>query len=161
MNIAVYPGSFDPITFGHLDIIERASLVYDKVIVAVSVNSGKVPLFSSEERVKMITRECLHIPNVEATSFQGLLSDFVKHRCAHVIVRGLRAISDFEYEFQMALMNRKLNPTVETVFLVAKPEFSFLSSSIVKEIVDLGGDAKGFVSEEVAKQLRERLINRK
>jgi len=158
LKIAVYPGSFDPITFGHLDIIERASLIFDKVLVAVSINPGKQPLFSMSERAEMIARECAYLPNVAVCSFQGLLSDFVREQGANAIVRGLRAISDFEYEFQMALTNRKLNPDAETVFLVAKPEYSFLSSSIVKEIASFGGDVKGFVSDYVALRLREKFF---
>lgn len=156
MKIAVYPGSFDPITFGHLDIIERATKIFDKVIVAVSVNSGKVPLFTIEERVEMIKNECLNLPKVEVCSFCGLLSDFVSLNRAQAIVRGLRAVSDFEYEFQMALTNRKLNPQAETIFFVAMPEYSFLSSSIVKEIASLGGDVTGMVSQAVAEKLRQK-----
>ncbi|NPV28146.1 MAG: pantetheine-phosphate adenylyltransferase [Firmicutes bacterium] len=158
MKVAVYPGSFDPITYGHLDIIERAALIFDKVIVAVCINPGKQPLFSIEERVEMITRECKHLPNVEVGSFRGLLSDFVRQQEARAIVRGLRAISDFESEFQMALMNRKLNPAAETVFLVSQPKYSYLSSSIVKEIASLGGDVTGFVSDQVASRLKEKFL---
>ncbi|HAA90180.1 MAG: Phosphopantetheine adenylyltransferase [Thermoanaerobacterales bacterium 50_218] len=157
MKIAVYPGSFDPITYGHLDIIERATLIFDKVIVAVCVNPNKKPLFSMEERMKMIAQECAHLPNVEIKCFRGLLSDFVQRENAQVIIRGLRAISDFENEFQMALVNRKLNPNVETLFLMAHPRYSYLSSSVVKEIASLGGKVTDFVSEQVALQLREKL----
>lgn len=156
MKIAVYPGSFDPITFGHLDIIERATKIFDKVIVAVSVNSGKKPLFTIEERVEMIKRECSCLQRVEVSYFHGLLSDFVSLHNAQAIVRGLRAVSDFEYEFQMAVTNRKLNPGAETIFFVAMPEYSFLSSSIVKEIVSLGGDVTGLVSPAVAEKLRKK-----
>lgn len=156
MKIAVYPGSFDPITLGHLDIIERASQIFDRVLVAVSINPGKQPLFTMHERAEMIARECAYLSNVVVCSFEGLLSDFVREQGAQAIVRGLRAISDFEYEFQMALMNRKLNPSAETVFLVAKPEYSFLSSSIVKEIASFGGDVRGLVSDYVASLLREK-----
>ncbi|HHV34654.1 MAG TPA: pantetheine-phosphate adenylyltransferase [Syntrophomonadaceae bacterium] len=161
MGIVVYPGSFDPFTHGHLDIISRAAKIFDKVIVAVSVNSGKKPLFTIEERVAMITRECCHLENVEVGYFHGLLVDFVKEKNAQAIVRGLRAVSDFEYEFQMALTNRNLSPELETIFFVAQPMYSFLSSSIVKEIAGLGGDISGFVSKGVAEQLRIKYTNKK
>ena len=160
MRIAVYPGSFDPITYGHLDIIERAADLFDRVIVAVSVNSGKKPLFSIEERVEMITAECHHMKNVEVRHFRGLLVDFAVQNNARSIVRGLRAVSDFEYEFQMALTNRKLNAQLETIFLVSQPNYSFLSSSIVKEIASLGGDISGFVSQNVAKRLQTKYDQR-
>jgi len=156
MVIAVYPGSFDPITYGHLDIIERAAAFFDRVIVAVCLNPGKQPLFTMEERVEMIAREAALLPNVEVNCFKGLLTDFVKRENARIIVRGLRAISDFENEFQMALMNRQLGPEIETVFLVAHPEYSYLSSSIVKEVASLGGDVGGLVSEQVAGHLQKR-----
>lgn len=161
MGIAVYPGSFDPFTYGHLDIISRATKIFDKVIVAVSVNSGKNPLFTIEERVAMIARECHHLENVEVAFFHGLLVDFVREKNAQVVVRGLRAVSDFEYEFQMALTNRNLYPNLETIFFVAQPMYSFLSSSIVKEIASLGGDISGFVSKGVAEQLCAKYINKK
>jgi pantetheine-phosphate adenylyltransferase len=156
MAIAVYPGSFDPITYGHLDIIERAAAIFDRVIVAVCLNPGKQPLFTMEERVEMIARESARIPNTEVNCFKGLLTEFVQREQARIIVRGLRAISDFEIEFQMALMNRKLSPEVETVFLVAQPKYSYLSSSIVKEIASLGGDISDLVSDQVAGRLQER-----
>lgn len=160
MRIAVYPGSFDPITYGHLDIIERAADLFDKVIVAVSVNSSKKPLFTIEERVEMIAAECRHIKNVEVKHFNGLLVDFAVQNNARSIVRGLRAVSDFEYEFQMALTNRKLNAQLETIFLVSQPKYSFLSSSIVKEIASLGGDISGFVSQNVASRLHTKYRQR-
>jgi len=160
MRIAVYPGSFDPITYGHLDIIERAAALFDKVIVAVSVNSSKKPLFTIEERVEMITAECQHLKNVEVRYFSGLLVDFAVQNNACSIVRGLRAVSDFEYEFQMALTNRKLNAQLETIFLVSQPKYSFLSSSIVKEIASLGGDISGFVSQNVASRLHTKYHQR-
>lgn len=159
MRIAVYPGSFDPFTFGHLDIIERATQIFDRVIVAVSINSGKKPLFTIEERVEMITVECHHLKNVEVRHFCGLLVDFAVDNNAQTIVRGLRAVSDFEYEFQMALTNRKLNAQLETVFLVSQPNYSFLSSSIVKEIASLGGDISDFVSQNVAERLHAKYSN--
>ena len=157
MSIAVYPGSFDPITYGHLDIIERAAAIFDRVIVAVCLNTGKKPLFTIEERVEMIIQESSGLPNVEADSFEGLLTEFMKQKKAHVIIRGLRAVSDLENEFQMAWMNRKLNPEVETLFLMAQPRYSYLSSSIVKEVASFRGDVSGLVSEQIARRLEERL----
>ncbi|MGD0153923.1 MAG: pantetheine-phosphate adenylyltransferase [Thermacetogeniaceae bacterium] len=156
MTIAIYPGSFDPITFGHLDIIERAATIFDRVIVAVCLNPGKQPLFTMEERVEMIVRESAHLANVEVNCFRGLLTEFVRRKNAGVIVRGLRAITDFENEFQMALMNRKLNSEIETVFLVAQPNYSYLSSSIVKELASLGGNVGGLVSEQVSQHLQSK-----
>lgn len=161
MKIAVYPGSFDPITYGHLDVIERAAGIFDKVLVAICVNPGKQPLFSMEERLEMIQHECAKLTNVDVVYFRGLLSDFVRQKSAHVIIRGLRAISDFENEYQMALMNRKLNKSTETIFLVAKPQYSYLSSSIVKEIASLGGDVTAFVPEHIALKLEEKLLGKK
>jgi pantetheine-phosphate adenylyltransferase len=160
MDIAVYPGNFDPITYGHLDIIERAAVVFDRVIVAVSIKPIKVPLFTMEERVEMITQETSGLPNVEVNCFRGLLIEFMKQKNARVIVRGLRAISDYENEFQVALMNRKLNPDVETVFLMAQPKYSYLSSSIVKEIASFKGDVGGCVSQRVAQCLQRRFALR-
>ena len=159
METAVYPGSFDPFTYGHLDIITRAAIIFNKVIVAVSVNNGKDPLFTIEERVAMLTVECQHFINVEVTSFHGLLVDFAKENNAKAVIRGLRAVSDFEYEFQMALTNRKLYPDLETICFVTQPKYSFLSSSIVKEIASLGGDVNSFVSGEVAEQLYAKYKN--
>ncbi|HBG22391.1 MAG: pantetheine-phosphate adenylyltransferase [Syntrophaceticus sp.] len=161
METAVYPGSFDPFTYGHLDIITRAAIIFNKVIVAVSVNSGKDPLFTIEERVEMITGECQHIKNVEVTFFYGLLVDFAKEKEAEAVIRGLRAVSDFEYEFQMAMTNRKLYPDLETICFVTQPKYSFLSSSIVKEIASLGGDVSSFVSRGVAEQLYAKYKNNK
>ena len=161
LRIAVYPGSFDPFTYGHLDIIDRAAQIFDQVIVAVSVNSGKNPLFTIEEREAMIAKECTHLKNVEVDCFYGLLVDFACQKKARVIIRGLRAVSDFEYEFQMALTNRKLNPNLDTIFLVSQPKYSFLSSSIVKEIASLGGNVTGFVSPGVAAWLSAKFTNKK
>lgn len=155
MAIAVYPGSFDPITYGHLDIIERAAAIFDRVVVAVCLNPGKQPLFTMEERMEMIIQESAPIPKVEVNCFRGLLTEFMKQKNAQIIVRGLRAISDFENEFQMALMNRKLGPEIETIFLVAQPKYSYLSSSIVKEIASLKGDVRGLVSEQVSQHLQK------
>ena len=162
MKIAIYPGSFDPITMGHLDIIKRASMMFDKLIIAVMVNSKKTPIFSAEERVEYIKTATADIKNVEVDTFSGLLADYTKMKGAHFIVRGLRALSDFEYEFQMALTNRKLNPKADTVFLTTSAEYMYLSSSIVKEIIRNGSivdDAiPTAISEEVVKKIRNRLI---
>ena len=157
-RIAVYPGSFDPITNGHLDIIERARKLCDRLILAVLVNDEKKPLFSVAERIKMIRA---NVPvgsggSVEAEKFSGLLVDFAKKAGAQMIVRGLRAMSDFEYEFQIALMNRRLEPRIETVFLMAKEEYSYVSSRLVKEVARLGGDIRPLTPPGVAKALRGR-----
>ncbi|MDQ7824618.1 MAG: pantetheine-phosphate adenylyltransferase [Candidatus Eremiobacteraeota bacterium] len=147
MGYAVYPGSFDPITMGHLNIIERSSAVFEKVIVAVLINPQKTPLFTLEERVAMISKSVEGIPRVEVETFSGLLVKFLEKKNASIIVKGLRAISDFEFEFSMALMNRRLNPGIETMFLMTEDRYAFLSSSKIKEIYALGGTAKGFVPE--------------
>lgn len=156
MRIAVYPGSFDPITCGHLDIIERVRCLFDRVIVAVAVNDRKRPFFTAEERLAMIRAAVGGFPNVEVDSFSGLLVNFVRLCGAQVVVRGLRAVSDFEAEFQMALMNRRLNPEVETLFMMTSPEYSYVSSRIVKEIASLGGSVAGLVPEDVEQQLMEK-----
>lgn len=153
---AIYPGTFDPITNGHLDVIERAAAIFSEVIVAVAVNPEKHPTFSMDERVAMIRESCQHLPNVEVTSFPGLLVDFAAQVGVRVVVKGLRAVSDFEFEFQMAQMNRKLNPGIETVFLTTASHYSFLSSSLVKEIARLGGDVSEFVPCGVLRRLSER-----
>ena len=145
MRIAVYPGSFDPLTNGHLDVVHRAARIFDKVVVAVAKNDAKQALFTMEERRHLVAEAVADLPNVEADQFDGLLVDYVANQGASVIVRGLRAISDFEFEFQLALMNRKLNEQVETVFLMPKDIYSFLSSRMVKEIARLGGDVRSFV----------------
>jgi len=149
VRIAVYPGSFDPVTNGHLDIIKRSAKMFDKVIVAVVKNYNKKPLFSTEERVKLIQKSVKDLPNVEVESFKGLLMDYIHEKNAQVIVKGLRAISDFEYEFQMALMNRKLDPNIETIFLMTNHKYSFLSSSMVKEVASLGGCITGLVPDDI------------
>ena len=149
MRVAIYPGSFDPITNGHLDIIERGSKVFDKLIVGVLVNIDKVGLFSIEERVELIKRVTSHLENVEVVSFNGLLVDLAKKNNARVILKGLRAVSDFEYEFQMALMNSQLDSEVETLFMTTSAANSFLSSSSVKQVAKFGGDIKGLVPDEI------------
>lgn len=149
MKTAIYPGTFDPITFGHLDIIERASGMFDKVIVMVARNSAKQPLFNTDERMKMIKEAVKKIKSVTVESYDGLLVDFARKKKATAIVRGLRAISDFEYEFQMALMNRKLANEITTVFLMPHEKYTYLNSSIVREIARMGGDVSGFVPVSV------------
>ncbi|RQD70349.1 MAG: pantetheine-phosphate adenylyltransferase [Tindallia sp. MSAO_Bac2] len=149
MTIAIYPGSFDPVTNGHLDIIQRAASIYDEVIVTVMSNSSKKPMFSLGKRVKLIEKVTENLPNVVVESYSGLLVDFADQKKAKVIIKGLRAVSDFEYEFQMALMNRKLNPQVETMFLMTQSQYSYLSSSVVKEVAKLGGCIKGLVPEGI------------
>ena len=139
MAKAVYPGSFDPVTYGHLDVIERAAAVFAEVNVAVVVNPNKNPLFSLSERVEMLEACTKHLPNVTITQFEGLLVKYVQDKGAQVIIKGLRAISDFEYEFQMALMNRKQNPNIETLFMMTSSQYSYLSSSMAKEVLRLGG----------------------
>ena len=153
MNIAVYPWSFDPITNGHLDIIKRASRVFDKVIVGILVNPDKKGLFSIEERKELIRRVTRDIPNVKVESFTGLLVDFMKERDINVIIKGLRAVSDFEYEFQMALMNKKLNSNIETLFMMTDAKYSFLSSSSVKQVAMFGGCINGLVPDEIVDEV--------
>jgi pantetheine-phosphate adenylyltransferase len=149
MRTVIYPGSFDPLTNGHLDVIERAIKLFDRVIVAVARNASKQPLFTLEERLDMVARSIRHLQHVEADSFDCLLVDYVKRRSAQAILRGLRAVSDFEFEFQLALMNRKLNEKVETIFMMPKDTYTFLSSRMIKEIAHLGGDVRAFVPPHV------------
>ena len=149
MRKAVYPGSFDPVTNGHLDIIDRAAKVFDEVIVAVLINPDKKGLFSIEERVELIQRVTVKFPNVKVKSFSGLLINFMKQQEAKVILKGLRAVADFEYEFQMCLMNKKLDPAVETVFMMTSAKNSYLSSSSVKQVAMFGGWIKDLVPDEV------------
>ena len=156
MKKAVYPGSFDPLTNGHLDIIKRASRLYDEVIVAVLINTTKSGLFSIEERVSFIEDEIKDLPNVRVESFVGLLVNYCKENNIDVIVRGLRALSDYEYEMQIAQMNRILDEDIETVFLMACTKYSFISSSIVKEVVKFGGDINSIAPKSVLKKLREK-----
>src|SRR5271165_5593871 len=149
MRMVIYPGSFDPLTNGHLDVIRRATKLFDKVIVAVARNESKRPLFTQAERVKMVARAVRALPNVETDAFEGLLIEYVEQRSAQAVIRGLRAVSDFEFEFQLALMNRKLNERIETIFMMPKDTYTFLSSRIVKEMAQLGGDVSAFVPAHV------------
>jgi pantetheine-phosphate adenylyltransferase len=150
MTRAIYPGTFDPVTFGHLDIIQRSANLFDELIVGVLNNTAKSPLFSVEERVNMLKEATAEISNIKIASFSGLLVDFVKETDASVVVRGLRAITDFEYELQLAQTNHVLYPSVDTMFLTAKLEYSYLSSTIVREVATFGGDISKFVPEEIA-----------
>lgn len=154
MKIGIYPGSFDPVTFGHLDIIERGAKIVDKLIVGVLTNNAKTPLFSSEERVRMINNLTKHLDNVEAKAFDGLTVDFAHTEGATVIVRGLRAVTDFEYELQLAQTNKVIAPDIDTIFLTTNLKYSYLSSSTVKEIASFGGDIHEFVSPEVQDRMK-------
>ncbi|MCB0825508.1 MAG: pantetheine-phosphate adenylyltransferase [Armatimonadetes bacterium] len=154
---AIYPGSFDPPTNGHLDIIERGAKMFDHLIVGIGVNSEKAPFLSVEDRLQLLTECCSHLPNVEVMSFDGLLVHFAKEQNSTVLLRGLRAITDFDYEFRIALANRSLAPDIETTFLIASEEFSFLASSVVREVARLGGDYGKFVPEPVARCIAARL----
>ena len=157
MTIAVYPGTFDPITHGHHDIARRAATLFDKVIIAIAHNPKKAPVFSIEERIQMAQSAFVEQPNIEVLSFDNLLVHFAQQSKAKVIIRGLRAVSDFDYEFQLAGMNRKLDPSIETVFLTPSEQYTYISSSLVREIAAMGGDISGFVNKEVGAALRERL----
>ncbi len=161
MRTAIYPGSFDPLTNGHLDVIQRAAKLFDRVVVAVAQNDSKQPLFTQAERLELVRQAIGHMPHVEADSFDGLLIEYVKRRKAQAIVRGLRAVSDFEFEFQLALMNRKLNENIEAIFMMPKDTYTFLSSRIVKEIARLGGDVSAFVPRHVEAALRKKLKPKK
>ncbi len=159
MRRAVYPGTFDPVTNGHLDLIERGATMFDELIVAVASNLEKEPLFSVEERVEMIRERVGHYGSVQVDSFQGLVVDYVRSKGFGVILRGLRTISDFEYEYQMALTNRSFAEDVETVFVMPNLKYAFISSRLIKEAVALGGHVPGFVPPDVEKRLREKLLN--
>ncbi len=154
MKISVCPGSFDPVTYGHVDIIERACDIFDHVYVAVLNNSAKKPLFTVEERIEMLKLSTKHLSNVTVESFAGLIVEYAKEKGALAIVRGLRAVTDFEYEFKLAAMNRNLDPEIETIFMMTSIEFAFLSSSAVKEVASFGGNVSKWVSNEVAEFLR-------
>ncbi len=157
MKTGIYAGSFDPITLGHLDVIKRASRITEKLIIAVLNNISKKPAFSVEERVELIRKVTRDIPNVEVMSFSGLTVDFAREQNATVLVRGLRAVTDFEYELQIAQLNHKLNPNIDTIFLTTSVEYSYLSSSIVKEIANFGGDITQFVPSEIVSDVYNKL----
>ena len=157
MKTVVYPGSFDPPTNGHLDVIQRASKLFDRVVVAVAQNNNKSPLFSPIERKELIEEAVSELNNVDVDVFEGLLIDYVKKQNCNIVIRGIRAVSDFEFEFQMALMNRKLNEKIETLFMMPRASYSFLSSHLVKEIAGLGGDVSTFVSQTTSKALVKKL----
>ncbi|MBR5252039.1 MAG: pantetheine-phosphate adenylyltransferase [Oscillospiraceae bacterium] len=157
MKIAICPGSFDPITLGHIDIIERSAKIFDKVYVVVMVNPAKQPTFSTEERIDMIKQTTGHIPNVVAESYTGLIADYAKEKGACTLVKGLRAVTDFEYEFQQALTNKKLNPDLETLFMVTNQEYMYLSSTIVRQIANFGGDIGQFVPSQIKDKLEEKM----
>jgi pantetheine-phosphate adenylyltransferase len=159
MRTVVYPGTFDPITNGHLDLIQRAARLFDRVIVAVAHDSGKNPLFSHSKRLTLVKQSIGSLPNVEADLFEGLLVNYVEKRGGQAVIRGLRAVSDFEFEFQLALMNRKLNERVEAIFMMPKESYTFLSSRIIKEIARLGGDVSHFVPAHVGAALAAKLRN--
>lgn len=160
MRIAVYPGSFDPVTKGHLDIIERSAKIFDEVIVAVLINPDKKGLFSIEERVELIKKVTQNIKNVKIESFYGLLVNYMKQKNAQVIIKGLRAVSDFEYEFQMALMNKKLDSSIETCFMMTNAKYSYLSSSSIKQVVMFGGCIEDLVPDEIVNDIMNK-INKK
>ncbi len=153
---AIYPGSFDPVTNGHLDLIARAAKIFDHLVVAILRNQAKDPLFTVEERVAMLSEGTAEFDNVSVSTFDGLLVDFVREQRAHAVVRGIRAISDYEYEFQMALMNRRLAPDVETIFLMPDAKYSFLSSRLVKGVVQLGGSVDGLVPKFVIERMKDK-----
>ncbi len=155
---AVCAGTFDPITMGHLDVIERASRIFPRVVIAVAINSGKNPLFSLDERMALVRESTTHLKGIEIKSFDGLLVNFAESVKVRMIVRGLRAFSDFEYEFQMALTNRKLKPEIETIFLMPKQDYSYISSSNVREVAQLGGDTSQFVPQTVQRALEARFV---
>lgn len=161
MKIAICPGSFDPVTKGHVDILERSSKLFDKVIAVVLVNPSKTPTFTTEERVDLIKRVTAHIPNVEVDSYAGLVADYARIKNAHTLIKGLRAVTDFEYEFQQALINKKLNPELETLFMVTNQEHMYLSSTLVRQIAEFGGDIDMFVPEEIKDILKAKMVKEK
>jgi pantetheine-phosphate adenylyltransferase len=155
-KIAIYPGTFDPFTYGHLDIVERAIKIFDEIIVTIAMNSKKLPLFSVEERLEFIKDATHSIPDVQTDCFEGLLVDFARKKKAVAVIRGLRAISDFEFEFQMALMNHRLNQDISTVFLMPNAKYTYLNSTIVKEVAEFGGDIENLVTPLVAQKLKHK-----
>jgi len=159
MKTVICPGSFDPVTKGHMDIIERASKLFDKVIVAVLNNASKNPSFTIDERIELLKETTKHLDNIEISTFDGLLVAFAKLRGASAVVKGLRAVTDFEYEFQMSMINKKLCPEIETIFLNTSQEYMYLSSSVVKQIASAGGDISMFVPEEIRDKIVDRLLN--
>jgi len=159
-TLAVYPGSFDPLTNGHVDIITRGARLFDRIIVAILINSEKAPLFTMDERVEIAREVFRNVPNVEVDTFDGLLVDYLEKRHAQVIVRGLRAVSDFEFEFQMALMNQRLNGKIETVFMMPAEQYTYTSSRLIKEVFRLGGRVHGLVPDMVEERLRKKIAAR-
>ncbi len=159
MKRAIYPGTFDPFTYGHLDIVQRAVSLFDEVIVTIALNSAKAPLFNTDERMEMLRESLSSFASVRIDSFRGLLVNYAKKEKANVIIRGLRMISDFEFEFQMALMNRKLEEEITTVFLMPDEKYTYLSSSIVREIAQLGGDCSPFVPPHIEKKLKQKYLH--
>ena len=158
MKKAVYPGTFDPITYGHLDVIKRGSKIFDELIVAVGHNPFKKPIFTVKERMDMLSKNTREIQNTRVDCFEGMLTDYMKEMQTNIILRGIRTVSDFEYEFQRALTNRVLKTDIETVFIMTSQEYSFLNSSLIKEAVSLGGDISKFVPSDVERQLRQNLL---
>lgn len=161
MRTAICPGSFDPVTKGHIDILERTSKLFDKVIAVVMINPAKTPTFTTDERVELIKRVTKHIPNLEVEAHLGLVADYAKTKNAHTLVKGLRAVTDFEYEFQQALTNKKLNPELETMFMVTNQEYMYLSSTIVRQIAEFGGDIAQFVPKEIEDDLVQRITKKR
>ncbi|NMO23545.1 pantetheine-phosphate adenylyltransferase [Pyxidicoccus fallax] len=161
MPAAIYPGSFDPLTNGHLSLIQRSLKMFDRLIVAIAVNPKKTPTFTEEERRQLIREACGDDPRVEVEAFHGLLVDYVKRRNVGVVIRGLRAVSDFEYEFQLANMNRKLAPDIETVFMMTGEDYFYISSQLVREVASFGGDVTGLVPDNVNQKLKAKFANRK
>jgi pantetheine-phosphate adenylyltransferase len=160
MRHCIYPGTFDPITFGHLDVLERAVRLFDKVTIGVAANPGKGPLFNQEQRLELVRQVTRQLPNVTATAFDGLLVEFARAQKAIAVIRGIRALSDFEFEFNMALMNRHLEPDIETIFVMPRETYSYTSSNLVKQVAKLGGDISNFVPPEVVLALREAYTKR-
>ncbi len=157
MKRALYPGTFDPVTFGHIDIIERSAAIFDEVVIGVLKNNQKNPVFSIEERVEMIEHEVAEIPNVTVVSFNGLLVDFCRQKDLKFVIRGLRAVTDYEYELQMAQTNKVMSPELDTIFMTASHEYAYLSSSVVREVASYGGDISKFVSPYIEKKIKDKL----